>query len=271
MKKLFFTLIILILLVVSLYFALNLYFLKPAVEKAVAHTTGLTLNLDSIELNLFNNYLDVNGITLGNPSGFKGETMIKSPEVYIDYDLNSLFKGDIHLGFARINVSEFYVEKDQNGDLNINVLTKKSENKEKKIYKPREILVDSLKLKIDKVIYADYSVGSIPMVKEYDIKLDNTYKDIRGIKPLINLIAYKVMVDSGISALAGVDPSTYKSELSESLQKQAEKVEENIQKQILMKPDNDTLDNDSADNDSMPNQIKENIGNQVPITPEKQN
>jgi len=267
MKKFFCIVLLLLILFATLFFVLKIYLLKPAVEKGIAYATGLSCKLNSIDLNLSNTYIDINSISLGNPPDFSENKMFFAPQIYADYDFNTLLKGDVRIEFARINISEFNIEKNRNGELNINILREKDtkETKTKSIAKKTDVSVDSLKLIVRKVTYTDYSVGGEPLVKEYNINLDETFSNITGIKPLLNLIVYKLLTMTNIASLAGIDVSAYKAELSESLQKQIESAPAKIQELIPLKLDNDTTDNESGSNP-----VKNIIGANMPAVPTPQ-
>ena len=90
------------------------------------------------------------------------------PEIYVKYDLPAIMGGTIHLPEVRIALDEFMVVKNEKGELNLNSLKvvqaqkKGSAEKEETKTGARmpKIQIDTLKLKIGKVIYKDYSVIS---------------------------------------------------------------------------------------------------------------
>jgi len=102
------------------------------------------------------------------------------PEIYVDYDLPAIFKGKVHLEEMRLNMNEFVVVKNEKGELNLDALKvvqaqkegKKPEAKAKEGGKIPEIQIDTLKLKVGKVVYKDYSGGGNPTVREFKVNLD---------------------------------------------------------------------------------------------------
>jgi len=162
-------------------------------------------------------------LVLFNPAGFKDQTMLDMPEVYVHYNLPAIIKGKIHLIEARIYLREFVVVKNENGILNLDSLKVVQAQKEGrgpaegKAAKAPEIQIDNLNLKIGKVIYKDYSSGGQPSVKEFNVNINESYKDINNPYALVSLIVVKAMMNTTIAGLTNFDLQGLSGTVSDTL------------------------------------------------------
>ncbi|MEA3328974.1 MAG: hypothetical protein U9Q08_04540 [Candidatus Omnitrophota bacterium] len=215
MKKLFVVLIGILVVIVALSFTKDLI-IKASIEKGVETITGLRLSMQGLRVGIINTFLRVKGLELFNPKGYKDRIMLDMPEIYVDYDLPAIIKGKIHLKEMRMNLREFTVIKNEAGELNLNSLkvvqaekegkraqVKKAQVKEKG--KVPEIQIDSLELKIGKVVYKDYSKGKIPSVKEFNINLNERYENVTDPYSLVSLIVVRALTNVAIAGLIDFD------------------------------------------------------------------
>lgn len=210
MKKLLSILVVVLVVMVVLAFAKDLI-IKASVEKGTELVTGLKLNIGSLKVGIFKPVVDIKNLKLFNPSGFPEKTMVEIPEIYVNYDLPSIMGGTIHLSEIRLNLKEFTVVKDSKGALNLDALKSVQKQKEgkpaeqKAPAKAPDIKIDLLKLSIGKVAYKDYSKGSAPNVKEFNVNLNETYTNIDDPYKLANLIVVKALMNTSIASLTNFD------------------------------------------------------------------
>ncbi|MBD3379636.1 MAG: hypothetical protein GF408_04140 [Candidatus Omnitrophica bacterium] len=197
---------------------------KISVEKGVQAVTGLKLGIKSLDVGLVKTLVDVKGLRLYNPPAFRDKLMMDVPEIYVDYDLPAIMKGTIHLSEMRLDLKEFVVVKNEEGVLNLDSLKVVQEEVEdqkaparEKAGEMPEIQIDSLRLKIGKVVYKDYSKGGEPSVKEFNISLDETYKNIDDPNKLVSLIVVRALMNTTISNLANFNIGPLKDLSSETL------------------------------------------------------
>ncbi|MBN1872326.1 MAG: hypothetical protein JW800_07115 [Candidatus Omnitrophica bacterium] len=222
MKKLVSVLVVVLLVV----FALSLtkdFFIKTAVEKGTNVITGLKLKVSNFNVGIIRSLVNIRGLRLYNPAGFKDAVMLDMPVIYVDYDLVSVIKGIIHLEEMRIDMKEFTVVKNEKGELNLDSLkaikTQREANKQpaKEGGKAPAIKIDNLQLKIGKVIYKDYSGGPSPSVKEFNININERYTNIDDPNALVSLIVVKALMNTTIASLTNFDLGGLKGTLSETL------------------------------------------------------
>ncbi|MCM8763662.1 MAG: hypothetical protein NC818_06235 [Candidatus Omnitrophica bacterium] len=223
MKKFFMAVIIFLLVAFALVVILKDTIVKVGVEKGVKIVTGLRLQLSSVNLELLNTLIDIKGLLLYNPIDFEDKIMVDIPHIYVKYNLSQLLKRKVHLYEARFNLKEFVVVKNKDGKVNLDALKvvqvqKEGKGSQEKAKTP-QIQIDKLQLKIGKVIYKDYSKGPTPVVKEFNINLDETYSDIKDPNALATLILVKAMMNTTISGLVNFDLRGLSTTLGDTLSK----------------------------------------------------
>ncbi|MFT5208115.1 MAG: hypothetical protein ACI9CF_001884 [Candidatus Omnitrophota bacterium] len=223
MKKLINIAIIVCVVLFALSIAKN-SIVKASVTTVCKAVTGLDLNIKSLNVGIMNTLVTVKGMQMQNPKTFVDRVMFDLPEIHIDYDLAAIIKGDIHLEEVRLNLAEFVIVKNAAGELNLDALKpagseEKVSEKDAKSAEPKakssktpEVRIDSLSLKIGKVIYKDYSKGGEPTIKEFNVNIDETHKNITNIQALIPLLVTKALMNTTIASLANFNPAQILSE-----------------------------------------------------------
>ena len=225
-----------LLILVTLILALGIFVVaakdsiaKAAIVNGVKAMTGLGLRIRSVDIGITRTYLDISGLEILNPDGFKEETLAELPRVYADYDLPGFFKGKTHLNDLKIDLSVLTVVRNSSGRVNIETVR---EAVSKPGGKPPQFQIDSLGLKVGKVIYKDYVAGN-PDVKEFAINMDENFKNVNDPKELTSLIIVKALSKTSIPGLANLDMNEFKSkissELSSQVQNQMEQLKEKAQ------------------------------------------
>ncbi|MDD5745741.1 MAG: AsmA family protein [Candidatus Omnitrophica bacterium] len=213
--------IILVVVIVALVAGRN-FVVKAAVTSGVKAVTGLTLNIDSVNIGIGKTLLGITGVTLYNPPGFTDKVMVDVPEIYVDYDAGALLKKKIHLEEVRLNIKEFVVVRNAEGVLNLDSLKPVQTAQPKpaaakpdsgKTEPAPQINIDVLRLKIGTVVYKDYSQGATPKTREFKINIDETYEHITDPQALARLIVVKALKNTTIAGLVNFDVKS----LAESL------------------------------------------------------
>ena len=200
-------------------------FIKIGVETAVKSVTGLPLKIDSLHLGISSSLIDIKGLKVYNPAGFEKEPMVNIPTIFVDYRLGSILKGKIEVNDMKLHLSEFVIVKNSKGEVNLDYLktlqkpaaAKEGAPAQKAPAKDMEMQIDNLALKVDKVIYKDYSKGGEPSVKEFKIGIDQTYKDIKNLNAVISIIVVRSLAQTTIANLAGLDLTGVTGAVSDTL------------------------------------------------------
>jgi len=204
---------LLIVVLVVLVLARNVV-VKAAVENGVKIVTGMPLSMGKLDLNFQKSFIDIENLTVKNPSGFHDTSLVEIPKIFVAYGLRDILGGKVHLRELEFNMKQFTVVKNEKGELNLDRLkalqgTQKTPEQATKPEtktpaKAMPIQIDTMRLKIGKVVYADYS-GKNPSTKEFLINLDESFQNITDLNSVVRLIVFKAMMSSGISNLVNFD------------------------------------------------------------------
>lgn len=211
MKWIMRLLVLLLVIFVVLVFARNVI-VKTAVENGVAVVTGMPLSMKKLDLNLTDTSVDIEGLTVKNPAGFHDTVLVDIPKILVDYNLTDILKGKIHVENLEFELRQFSVVKNEKGMLNLDSL--KALQKAQKPSKPAvtkegkvmPFQIDRFRLRVDKASYVDFSRGKQTM-QDFNIKLDETYRDITDPNKFVALIVVKVMARTPLALLSGFNLS----------------------------------------------------------------
>jgi len=222
---------IVLVVIIALFFGKNMI-IKTSVTTGVKAMTGLKLSIRSMNVGVFKSLIGINELQLYNPSGFKDKLMMDLPEIYVDYNLGAIMGGKAHLEEVRLNLKEFIVVKNEAGELNLDSLrvvketegeeAEKDDSKKEKTEMP-DIQIDLLELKIDRVIYKDYSKGGSPKVREFNVNIDERYENITDPQSFVRLIIVKALKNTTIASLANFNIGKLQKGLTDTVRKTAEK------------------------------------------------
>ena len=223
---------------IALFFGKNMI-IKTSVTAGVRAMTGLKLSIRSMNVGVFKSLIGINELQLHNPPGFGDELMIDLPEIYVDYDLGAFIAGKAHLEEVRLNLKEFLVVKNEAGELNLDSLKvvktaeqeeegreEEKDDGEKEKTKMPDLQIDLLVLKIDRVIYKDYSKGTPPKERVFNVNVDERYENITDPKSFVRLIVLKALKNTTIASLTNFDLGKLQSGISGAVKKTAELVQE---------------------------------------------
>ncbi|MDD5073285.1 MAG: hypothetical protein PHX64_05725 [Candidatus Omnitrophica bacterium] len=187
----------------------------------VSSFTDLSASVQHLSLGVFKSAVDVKGFKLYNPpKDFRDRVMVDMPGVYISYYPGSFLTGTKHLKEVKLNIKEFVVVKNANGKLNLDCLKPiqaQTDRKRGDKNRDKKFKIDVLELKIDKVIYKDYSRPGEPVVKEFNIGVNERYANITDPYSFASLVVFKALANTSIASLAHFDLSPLKSAASDAL------------------------------------------------------
>ena len=224
MKKLGMIVIVLFVLFFGFIFARNII-AQTAIVGGVKAMTGLGVELGHVDIGMLKTTLSLDELKVFNPAGFSDKVMAEFPEIYVQYDLGDFFKGKAHFEEMRVNLKELVVEKTKQNEVNINSL--KALAPKGGGGKPPAIQIDTLNLKIGKVVYKDYTTGN-PQVQEFNINMDENFKNITDPQALSSLILLKALSKTTISSLANIDLGGLKTDVSKAGIQQVEGVVQGV-------------------------------------------
>jgi uncharacterized protein involved in outer membrane biogenesis len=217
-----------IVVIIALLLIFKNVLIKTAVEQGTKRVTGLELTIGDMDVGLLASKVDITDMQLLNPVGFPDKIMIDIPTFLVDVELASFFKKRAHVQTLTLDLKEFMVVRNKDRKLNLSALKSVSE-KQKKVKKPvdqkegkkekeaPQVTIDTLVLKIGKVVYKDYSWGAKPLTKTFTIGIDEVYHDITDPKKLVNLIIVRALQKTNIAQLANFDLGSLKADVGDTL------------------------------------------------------
>lgn len=224
-------LIVIAIVIVALFLTKDLL-VKSVLTAGISSFTDLAVGIKGLNVGIFKSAVEMKGFKLYNPRSFKDRIMMDMPELYVDYDLGSIFTGTKHIKVLKLYLEKFVVIKNEAGQLNLDSLKAIQAPAGGKAARAKEagIRIDVMELKVGKVIYIDYSKGGAPVVKEYDVGLNERYENITNPYALASLIVFKSLVNTRISSLANLDLGPLKDTTSDAVAKAAGTAAQTLEK-----------------------------------------
>ncbi len=199
--------------------------IKAAVTGTVKAVAGLDLRIQHLDVGFMATRFDVQGLQLLNPPEFAADrVMVDMPELYVDYELGPLLRGQVHLKEVRLNLRELTVVKNAQGHVNLNSLQavkaghEQAEGPAKAAapVKPPAIQIDQLELRVGKVVYKDYSSGTL-QVREFPVNLHERFRNINNPYVLAGVIVSRSLAKTTIAQIVHFDLGSLQSELTRTI------------------------------------------------------
>lgn len=97
---------------------------KAVAEKRMRAETGMETKIGKFTVGLRSSIIHIENLVLKNPAEFGGDTFVKMPEIFLDYDREALRAGKLHLNVVRIDLAEIHVVENKEGKRNVDELQK---------------------------------------------------------------------------------------------------------------------------------------------------
>jgi uncharacterized protein involved in outer membrane biogenesis len=189
--------------------------LKVVVSDVASRITGFSVSTDKLQIGLARPVIHITGLKVYNPNDFSEKTMLDMPEVYVHYDPLAIFRNEVSLTELRIDLKEFIVVKNKEGQTNVarlkGVSQKPADSKaaQKGASKAPVLKIDFLRLDIGEVVYKDFTVDPAS-TKTYKIDVHKEYRNISDPAHLIQVIVLDCLLKANIRGLSDVDLSSIK-------------------------------------------------------------
>lgn len=206
---------------------------RAALIRGVKAMTGLSTRVDRLRMGLVNTDLGITGLRVFNPRGFPDEVLLDVPELYVNYDLASFLGGKAHLETIRLTLSELNVIRSAEGQLNLHGVkalepgTATQEVKQQPPGRPPEFHIDLLDLRVDTVVYKDYTV-SPPLVKEFAVNLHERYEHITNPSAFAGLVVSRALMKTTIAQLAHFDLNALQADVTNALRLSADRLSSGV-------------------------------------------
>jgi hypothetical protein len=163
--------------------------LRNSIEGTIRAGTGMETRIGYFNASLFETVVRMEDLRLYNSAAFGGEPFLDIGEVYVIYDLGSLFSRKLHLKFVRLHMRDLNVVMNKDGQINAALPGKVPATSSSRIPKSTFEFagIDTLRLTMDRVTFHDLRKGTPPLVIEAQVK-DVDYKDVRTVNNLEEIL-----------------------------------------------------------------------------------
>ncbi len=162
-------LVVLIVILLVFVFAIDLI-AKTGVEKGATYALGVNTTVDSFSIKLLQGRLEMNGLTVENPEGFKSENLMKSGTFLVELQTGSVFTDTVEIDSFLLDGLDMHIEqgigKSNVGVIMDNLKKFESDAPTEAEDEPKEA---GKKVKVNKIIIrnvnAYFHIGSAPAIK----------------------------------------------------------------------------------------------------------
>lgn len=234
MKKLLITGIIIVLVLLLIVMIGKDSIAKAIIQKGIGARTGLELEIENVSVGLLGSCAKIDNLVLLNPLGYEDRVMADIPDLFIDFDLGAILRGNIHFKKIRLDLKKLFVIKDGGGRLNLDALKGIKAKKEEVISRVREIheakseapsfKIDRLELKVGRIIYMDYTAKAPLRKIELDLNIEETFKDITDPDQVVKIILARTLKRAAIAELMDIGLDIIKTDVEKVLGQDVRKV-----------------------------------------------
>ena len=210
LMRIFMGIVLFVVLCVAILVLARNQIIKAGASATIKAITGVDLKIKTLDIGLFKPVVHIKDLKLLNPENYPENLMMSLPELFVKYDLASIMRGTIHLPEVRLDLGEFIVVKNAQGEINVNALQSLQPKSAGKTAAPAakqgpapKIKIDVLDLHIGKVVYKEYRGSGAPRETVYNIDLKERYENITDPNVLVAVIVSKALRNTAISGLSG--------------------------------------------------------------------
>ena len=169
--------------------------IKSMVATAATRITGAPVHMDGFSLNILNSTIHISGFRMYNPGGFPQGLLVSCPKIKVIYDPATLFKPKRRFLLVEIELNEMGLTKNKDGNLNVDSLKIVQQPESSS---PTPMQIDLLTLSIGKIVYRDYTIGTEPGVRVYEVNKHKSYKGVPTAQQLALLVLAEPMKAAAI-------------------------------------------------------------------------
>lgn len=228
MKKIFIVVAVLIVLIAAVGSA-AIFWRNPLVKmlltKGIKEATGVNVMIEEVDVVFVPSTIKLRDVILFNPQGYPERIMADIPEIFIDYDLHAIRRGDLHFRRVKLDLRKIAIIKDKHGRVNVDYLKKSGggeeavEAKGKPIEGEKPVVkkdgktnsnsfrIDRLELKIGKVVYRDYSPDAPVPELELNFYTHDVFKNVTSLAQVVRIVLARAVYKTTIQDLVGIDIS----------------------------------------------------------------
>ncbi len=185
--------------------------IKSSITGLAHAATGLNIKVGGFNSSIGSSSMTIKDLRVFNPAGYTEKTMLTMPEIFVQVELGTILTSRRRIKEMRLDVSTMIIERNNKGRLNLEELKpagSKKEGGEAKTAPTKEsrLHINLLRLRIGKVVYKD-SFKTPPSTQEFDLNIDETYRNIDDVRALMPIIISNALKSQGLRALTNFSPA----------------------------------------------------------------
>ncbi len=179
-------------------------FLPLLVTSHISANSDFGAEVESLSGNPLAGTVNILDLELTNPEEFEEKDFIKLNEFDLKVKPLSLMGERIEVPRLIIDVDHITIVTNRKGARNVKVFQERmqGEGSDEGASEPVDFIVNSLKLRVSKVVTADYSKGGDPIVREYYVNIDREFIDVSDPKVIVTPILADIAA-AGLSQYGG--------------------------------------------------------------------
>jgi hypothetical protein len=164
-------------------------FLPLVLTAQLQQRTGFAATVESLAVNPFTGTVELRGLVLRNPPGFPVRDFVRLREFSAVAEVFSLLSDRPVFTSIRLDLADITLVKREDGRTNAEAFQGKpgpaaaAGAEPPAARPPRRFLIRRLSVRVDRLVIADHSARP-PVVHEYPLGLDQTYRDVTDVKQL---------------------------------------------------------------------------------------
>jgi hypothetical protein len=173
--------------------------LRYAIPGMIRATSGVGSSVRHVYLDVSKGRVRINDLEVFNPRGFKDRTLAKVSAVTADFEWKSIITQPIHFKNITVMVSDTYIVRNKNKEVNVETVTRRVLEPMKKDPSRRATRIDNFDLTVKHVHLADYTTPAGPLKTDAGTNLRVQQHNVRDLMQLIK------QINDGLLSSAGGD------------------------------------------------------------------
>ena len=178
-------------------------FLQLLLQNGMAQATGLRTSVATLHFSLFSSHAEAKEILLYNPKEFEDPIFARISDLFFEFDLLSLLKGEPHFLESQFVLEELFLIKSREGVSNVARLMSVVSQREGKGNSP--LRIDQLDFAVLRIITKNYQT-SPPTVQEFhpDIHRERL-EGLQGLRTTVHEVLSKTLTHPRVSSLVAAE------------------------------------------------------------------
>lgn len=238
---------------------------RRLIVRALASAGGFDVSIDSLHVGLIRSTLELRGVKILNPTNFPVREAAEINRIFIRYDRFGLFQGGSRIPELDLDLARIVMIRNGDGQMNLDRLAggmRQSPPAVAAAEQPRvaaagapsaappvaaapppspprataglrpewpPVRIDSLRLRLGKLDYYDYGLGSEPMVLPVEMNLDETFVNVTNAMDIADQLAARLPL-AGLGRLPAMDRGgeAHREKTDRAIESQIERVVEGL-------------------------------------------